>query len=747
MLAVTFTNKAADEMRARVERLLAAEAPRLWLSTFHAFCARVLRRDAPRIGLSRDFVIYDTADQIHVVKQVMKELNVDPRMTAPRSFLSRISHAKNRLASADAIRRGSHGFADERLAAVYRRYVRTLETNKALDFDDLLLRTVLLLEDSAETRERYAERFRHILIDEYQDTNRAQYLLVRHLAGGHRNLCVVGDPDQSIYKWRGADLGNILDFEDDFPDAKIVRLERNYRSTQVILDAATGLIRRNRRRKDKRLLAERDGGARVVCHLAADDLEEAGFILGRLRVALAAGLDRAAVLYRVNAQSRTIEDALTRTGITYRIVGGVRFYERKEIKDALAYLKLLLNPDDDVSLRRVINVPARGIGKGVMEGLDGIDPEPGDDVPLLAGPLADGAPPRPSLWRRLGRAVDDRLLPARALTALSRFRDLIVGLRDVAARESASVTLEKTLAESGYVEALRQARDEDSESRLANLMEFVSAAREDELREADPSLGAFVDRKSLLSEADEGEGPASAKVWLMTLHAAKGLEFPLVVIAGMEEGLLPHARALDRAGAALEDEGALEEERRLCYVGMTRAESHLVLTCAARRRLFGDYHATEPSRFLGEIPSDLIEVEDAPRARPYPRAGPGGRAARGGPGGYPRRGAPGGYSGERGGYPRAGPGGHAARGGRSRSDGHRARGPAPEAAAPFEYDEADEDQSAGGISRGARVRHPSFGTGTVLSVEPVDGDLKLTVRFATAGDKKILARYANLQRL
>ena len=741
MLAVTFTNKAADEMRGRVERLLASEAPRLWLSTFHAFCARVLRRDAPHIGLSRDFVIYDTADQLHVVKQAMKELNVDPRMTSARSFLSRISHAKNRLASADDIRRDSHGFADERLAAVYRHYARTLETNKALDFDDLLLRTVTLMEDSEETRERYAGRFRHILIDEYQDTNRAQYLLVRHLAGAHRNLCVVGDPDQSIYKWRGADLGNILDFEDDFPDAKIVRLERNYRSTQVILDAATGLIRRNRRRKDKRLLAARDGGDHVVCHLAADDIEEADFILGQLRTGLAAGLDRTAVLYRTNAQSRAIEDALIRTGIAYRIVGGVRFYERKEIKDALAYLKLLLNPDDDVSLRRVINVPARGIGKGVMEGLDAIDPEPGDDVPLLAGPLGGGAPPRPSLWRRLERAVDDRLLPARALTALARFRELIVGLRDVAARESASVALEKTLTESGYVEALRAARDEDAESRLANLMEFVAAARDDELREPDPSLGAFVDRKSLLSEADEGEGPASARVWLMTLHAAKGLEFPLVVIAGLEEGLLPHARALDG------DEEALEEERRLCYVGMTRAESHLVLTSAARRRTFGEYHSTDPSRFLAEIPGSLIRIEDAPRARAYPRAGQGGRAGRGGQGGYPGRGGPGGYPGPGGYAARGERGGYPGRGGRTRSDGYGSRRPDPEAGAPFEHDDADEDQSAGGISRGARVRHPSFGTGTVLSVEPVAGDLKLTVRFNAAGDKKLLARYANLQRL
>ena len=704
VLAVTFTNKAAGEMRERVDRLLASESPRLWIATFHAFCARVLRRDAPRIGLTRDFVIYDSVDQLNVVRQAMRELNIDTRITAPRSLLSRISHAKNRLASAADIRRDSHGFADERLAEVYQRYTRTLAANRALDFDDLLLKTVTLLEDSAETRDRYAGQFRQIMVDEYQDTNRPQYLLVRHLAGGHRNLCVVGDPDQSIYRWRGADLRNILDFEDDFPEATVVRLERNYRSTQVILDAATGLIRRNRRRKEKRLHAERDGGDPVVCHLAGDDLEEADFILAQIRGALAAGVDRSAVLYRTNAQSRAIEDALVRASIPYRIVGSVRFYERKEVKDALAYLKFLLNLDDDVSLRRVINVPARGIGRGVMEGLDGIDPEPDADTPLFDGSFAAGAPARGSLWRRLGRAIDERLLPARALTALSRFRELIAMLRDVAARETASVTLSRTLTESGYIEALREDGTEEAESRLSNLMELVSAAQDYEVREAEHSLGGFVDRQSLLSEADEGEGPASARVWLMTPHAAKGLEFPLVVMAGMEEGLFPHARALDR-----DDDDAIEEERRLCYVGMTRAESHLVLTSAARRRLFGEYRWTEPSRFLTEIPARLTRLADLPgRGRPHARAG---------------------------------------RESRPRSDGSRYRRRNPEETPPFAYDDAGEDQSTGGISRGARVRHPTFGAGTVLGVEPVAGDLKLTVRFAVAGDKKLLARYAKLQRL
>ena len=393
VLAVTFTNKAAEEMRGRVERILGSGTPRLWVSTFHAFCARLLRREGPRIGLSRDFVIYDGVDQLNVVRQAMRELNVDPKMVPPRSLLSRISQAKNRLESAADLRQAGQGFADEQLAAVYERYARALSSSQALDFDDLLLKTVTLFAESAEARTRYAERFRYIMVDEYQDTNRPQYLLVRYLAERHRNLCVVGDPDQSIYKWRGADLRNILDFEDDFPETTVVRLERNYRSTQVILDAASGLIAHNRQRREKRLYTESGGGEPIVFHRANDEIEEADFILGQLR-GVASGSGRAAVLYRTNAQSRAIEEALVRAGVQYRVVGGVRFYERKEIKDALAYLKLLLNPDDDVSLRRVINVPARGIGPGVMEGLEGIEPAPVHDAPLFDGP--------PGLRRRWG---------------------------------------------------------------------------------------------------------------------------------------------------------------------------------------------------------------------------------------------------------------------------------------------------------------------------------------------------------
>ena len=701
ILAVTFTNKAADEMRSRIERLLGSAYPGLWLSTFHSFCARLLRREAPLIGLSRDFVIYDSSDQLTVVKRAMRALDVDDRITSPRAILSRISHAKNQMQDAEALRDAGRHFRDDQIAKVYDAYTRALTESNALDFDDLLLKAVELFEGSASARARYAKQFRYVMVDEYQDTNRPQYLLIRHLAA-HQNLCVVGDPDQSIYKWRGADVGNILAFEEDFPHALIVRLEQNYRSTQVILDAASGVISRNKGRQDKHLWTERAGGQPVICHRAHDELEEADFIVSMLRETIARPNDTAGVLYRTNAQSRALEEALTREGLPYRIVGSVRFYERKEVKDALSYLRLILNPDDDVSLRRVINVPPRGIGKGVMEALERIDPEPApSESPLFASATLEAEPAARSLWTRVERAVDEKLVPARALAALSRFRELLVNLAAMARDEPASVSLAKTLDQTGYITALREAATEEAEGRLANLQELVSAARDYEVRETAASLAGFVDRLSLLSDADEDKGSRDARIWLMTLHAAKGLEFPLVVMAGMEEGLFPHARSVD-------DEAELEEERRLCYVGMTRAQSQLVLTSAARRRVFGEYQSTEPSRFLDEVPSDLLEVVEPATAPAY--------VAR------PGRRQPGGWHRDR----------------RSHVDSLDEQ--------HVSYDDAAEDQSALHVRPGMRVRHATFGVGTVESIEPLQGDIKLIVRFATAGPKKLLGRYAKLER-
>src|SRR5687767_2896999 len=517
VLAVTFTNKAAEEMRTRVETLLGSDCSRMWVSTFHSLCARLLRREAPAIGLSRDFVIYDSADQLSVVKQALKELRIDDSYVQPRAALSRISHAKNRMEGPDAVAAASGwnrpGSRDEEIAKVYRYYLNALKESSALDFDDLLLKTVELFEQSDRVRSKYAEQFRFVMVDEYQDTNRPQYLLIRRLAEVHRNLAVVGDPDQSIYRWRGADLRNILDFEHDFPEARIVRLEQNYRSTQMILDAASAVIQQNRNRKDKRLWTDRKGGAKILLYRGNDELEEADFITRSLKEHHREDVNAlAAILYRTNAQSRAIEDSLMREAIPYKIIGGVRFYERKEIKDALAYLKLMINPHDDVSLRRVINVPARGIGKGVMDSLQAIGAVEvdADAPPLLAAGLGEVTSAR-SLWARLVYVVDENRLPARAVASLRAFRDLIVGLAAGARQDTVSITLGKVLDQSGYLKDLRDDDSEESNDRIENLMELVSAARDYESHDAEASVGGFVDRLSLLSEADEESGSKTAK--------------------------------------------------------------------------------------------------------------------------------------------------------------------------------------------------------------------------------------------
>jgi DNA helicase II / ATP-dependent DNA helicase PcrA len=703
VLAVTFTNKASQEMRERVESLIGETASGVWLSTFHSLCARLLRREAPKIGLSRDFVIYDSSDQVAVVKQAERELGIDDKLVPPRMALSRISQAKNRMEGPETLR-GGWNIREEQIAKIYERYLQALTDANALDFDDLLLKTVELFETSQQVREFYARKFKYVMVDEYQDTNRPQYMLIRRLAEVHRNIAVVGDPDQSIYKWRGADLRNILDFEQDFGEATIVRLEQNYRSTQMILDAASAVISQNRNRKDKRLWTERKGGAKIVYFRGNDELEEADFITRSIKQFRSEDVDATmAILYRTNAQSRAIEDSLMRESIPYKIIGGVRFYERKEIKDALAYLKLIMNPHDDVSLRRVINVPARGIGKGVMDSLQAIDPNAvlDDAPPLLRAGLQEVTSAR-SLWAKLAYAVDDGKLASRATASLRVFRDLIAGLADVARKEPVSITMGKMLDQSGYLKDLRDENTEEANERIENLMELVSAAREYETREQEASLGGFVDRLSLLSEVDEESGSREAKVWMMTMHAAKGLEFPLVIIAGLEEGLFPHSRSS-------EDQEELEEERRLCYVGMTRAQTQLVLTSAARRRVFGEYQSTEPSRFLDEIPAELIERIAPAYSSSY-----------------------------------QGTFNHGHYEFRTNPYGRKGKSPRLREAEPsYKYEE--EDQSSPNLRSGMRVRHAQFGVGTVVSVEEHNDDMKITVRFNLVGVKKLLAKYAKLE--
>lgn len=663
LLAVTFTNKAAGEMRSRVERLLEGTTVTSWISTFHALCVRLLRREAAAASLPHDFLIYDDDDQLAAVREAMRDLNLSEKLHPPRRLLSRISAAKN-LRRETVVADDDEGAGlTERVAA---RYGLILQRAGALDFDDLLLRAVALLQDNPAVCESYQQRFQYVLVDEYQDTNRTQYDLMRLLAGGHRNLTVVGDEDQSIYSWRGADIRNILDFEADFPGARVLRLEENYRSTQAILDAASGLVAHNRARKGKTLRAVKDAGAPVRLHRAGDEFQEAAFVVEKIAAARGRG-GRAAVLFRTNAQSRLFEESLLRMGIPYLVVGGVGFYQRKEVRDVLAYLRLIQNPRDHLALRRVINVPARGIGQKTVEEIEKASAERGS-----------------TLWEGLGVVVDEDRLPARATLPLTRFRELIEGLRAEAAGLGLRALIERTLAQTGYAAALAQEDSQESQDRLENLAELLSAAADYETRESVPTLAGFLDRTSLLADADQVKD--DAPVILMTLHSAKGLEFDSVFLVGMEEGLVPHTRSL-------QSPAALEEERRLIYVGMTRAMDQLFLTWAQSRQVFGQRRVTEPSRFLSEIPREHVESSGEAIAPAW--------AA-------PRR--------------------------RFTREGEAREGPSVPPPPP----DAQE------MRPGVRVRHPLFGVGTIVRREGTDDDLKLTVSFAGVGAKRLVARYAGL---
>ena len=590
VLGITFTNKAASEMRERLARLIGRRGPGALLSTYHSFCARILRADGTHVGVAPGYVVYDATDQLKAARLAIEELNQDPDSITPRHLVWQIGQWKNRMLKPEHLQAMPEGYRAAQLVECYDRYQKILDKADALDFDDLLLKAVSLLRDHDRVRDRYTARYRHVLVDEYQDTNHAQYELTRLLGRDHRNVCVVGDPDQAIYGWRGADIRNIHQFAEDFPEHTVINLERNYRSSANIVSAAAMLIAHNEDRADKTLWTGRAPGEEIEHLRACSEHDEADTITGIVHTEPAEPR-RTAVLYRTNGQSRLIEDSLRRAEIPYHIVGNLRFYERKEIKDALAYLKVIINPHDEVSLRRIINSPARGIGPRTIEKAAGAAPA-GEPARTLFAPAEDTE--RPSLWTRLNKGCANGRLQGRALERMRKFIRLVRTMRDETADVPIGEAVEAATSRTGYLKTLRNENSTEAEDRIDNLMELVSAADDYQQSTKGPTLADFVNRQSLLSETDEGDGPGDARVWLMTLHAAKGLEFPTVVIAGVEEGLLPHSRSLDTR------EG-VEEERRLFYVGVTRAMDRLVITTAESRRRGNEPRALPESRFLDEI--------------------------------------------------------------------------------------------------------------------------------------------------
>ncbi|HEX3173712.1 MAG TPA: UvrD-helicase domain-containing protein [Solirubrobacterales bacterium] len=590
ILAITFTNKAATEMRERVEQLVGRSARAMWVTTFHSACARMLRADAERLGYSRGFTIYDESDSLRMLKRVLEELHVDPKRYPPRAIRSQISGAKNQLVDAAAYAEAQGSVFEEVVAEAYALYEKRMLEANAMDFDDLLVRTVNALELFEEVRERWRRTFRHVLVDEYQDTNHAQYRLLQLLTAEHGNLMVVGDEDQSVYGFRHADIRNILDFERDFPEAEVVKLEQNYRSTQTILSAANAVVEHNRERRPKKLWTELAGGEPLQLHELSDEHEEARWVAGEIeRLGEEEGVERegVAVFYRTNAMSRVLEDTLVRFELPYQVIGGTKFYERAEVKDAVAYLSLLVNPADQVCFARVVNSPRRGIGK-TSQGR------------LAAHANTTGLP----IWEVAGRAEDVPGLGGAAIRAVSAFHETMEDLRG-RAEGGASVgeLLEATLRETGYLDALAAERTVEAEGRAENLEELVGVAREFDLNhelEGEGELSALEEFLQQISLYTEQDGLREESViTLMTLHNAKGLEYDTVFIVGCEDGAFPHMRALE--------EGSEEEERRLCYVGITRARRRLYMTWTRERRLFGRSERNLPSRFVDELPEGLTE--------------------------------------------------------------------------------------------------------------------------------------------
>jgi len=684
ILAVTFTNKAAQEMKHRVAGLVGADAKAAWIGTFHSVCARILRREAAWGWWSPSFSIYDGTDQLVLVKTCMEKTGVSASVFSPKAVLSAISRAKDRLLTADGYRATGGGYFEECVAKVYAEYERGLVENNAFDFDDLMMRTVGLLRGTKEVLAAYSERFEYILVDEYQDTSHAQYELVNLLSSRHRNICVVGDDDQSIYGWRGADISNILDFEHDHPTARVLRLEQNYRSTGNILEAAHDVVSRNERRKDKKLWTKRDDGRKVTLVRCSNEYQEADAIRDCV-VELAGDGARDhhefAVLYRTHAQSRVIEDSLRRASVPYDIVGGVRFYERAEVKDVLAYARVVSNPADAVSLTRIVNVPPRKIGERSLERLTEF-----------------AADRRVSLLAALASSAEVEGLPAAARGSAEALAGVLTCATERAGHDPVDTVLEGLLADSGYLDWLKKSGTEESEQRIANVQELVSAASEFVESSGEESLSAFLEQVSLVANIDRWADGANA-VSLMTLHNAKGLEFGVVLIPGLEEGLLPHE-------SAFRDDEELEEERRLFYVGMTRAKDELHLFAADTRRRAGVMNLRSSSRFLDEIDPSHLEVRSLSAV--------------------PSRAV--GFSG----------------GASFRTPAARRRQASRVPAAVFpDYESFSQEEPEFGP--GTRVRHAKWGDGVVLELAGTLGDAIARIRFADDVEKRIMLRYGKLE--
>ncbi|HEV8198747.1 MAG TPA: UvrD-helicase domain-containing protein [Candidatus Polarisedimenticolia bacterium] len=692
VVAVTFTNKAAGEMKERVDELVGADHGGALVSTFHSYCLRLLRRYGPRIGYGSDFLVYDEADQQSLMKDCLETLGIDEETFPPRQARSRISDAKNRGLDPEGLRAEALGMRDEQTAKLFALYQERLAAANAMDFDDLIGQVLRLFDEHPDVRQEVASRVRYLLVDEYQDTNPPQYRLIRHLASVHGNVCAVGDPDQSIYKFRFADIKNILSYEDDFPGTHLIKLEQNYRSTNNILSAATALVRHNRSRIDKELWSEAPAGEPIDLMIAADDRGEADRVVQEVRSLRRGGQnpESMAILYRTNAQSRLLEEALTRAGIPYVMIGGTRFYDRKEVRDLLAYLRLLLNPKDDASLRRILNVPARDIGKTTLEVVQ--DTTRRDRLPLLEAveKLAAEGP-------RAAPSDSGRTLTTRAQKALQGFVDLLRDLREAARDLPPSRLVARIVSRVRFEEHLAATSPGDAQARIENLQELANAVAAYDGMEG--GLTAFLDRTALLSETDNTQG--SSGVRMMTLHSAKGLEFDTVFIVGVEEELCPHLRAA-------ENEADLEEERRLLYVGMTRARKRLLLSRAETRFQFGQQRTTEPSRFLQEIPRTLLRVQTAEAVERWARSPrPVRRFERSPAPAVPRSGA----------FWTPDPGG----------------GEAPTPPSAF--------------SLGCKVHHAEYGVGTVIGIEGAGDQQKVTVSFSIVGSKKFLPRFARLERL